>query len=76
MWPIEGLPFLLKCFGFLLPFALPVAAFRELLVKDSPITDTTVILAFVVMFMWIVVQLFLCYWFIKDKDYNAKKTKK
>ena len=76
MWPIEGLPFLLKCIGYVFPFALPVTAFRNILIKDSTICDQSVYLAFAIMSIWIIAQLFLGHFFIRDKEGSKRKDKK
>lgn len=76
IWPIEALPIALKCVGYLLPFALTVTAFRNVLTKNSTIHDQTVLLAFLVLSTWIAGQIILCLWFIREKDENKIKSKK
>lgn len=68
MWPFEGIPVFLQHIGRLMPFALASTAFRSILFKDSTITDPTVYGAFVVLSVWIIAQLALCFWFVREKD--------
>lgn len=73
MWPFEALPFYFKYIGYVLPFTLPTAAFRSILAKDSKIFDSSIYLAFVTLLTWIGVQVFLSFWFIREKNVGEKK---
>lgn len=67
MWPIEGIPFLLKMVGYTLPFALPVAAFRSIFFKASRISEPVVYSAITLLSVWIAVELLLCFCLINRK---------
>lgn len=75
-WPIEGLPLMLKYFGYILPPAIPTIALRNILTKDSTMADRSVIRAFIHQSMWIIVPLFLCNWLIRKNCDNKSKTRK
>lgn len=76
MWPIEGVPIVLRMIGYILPVAFPVSAFRNVLTKDSTIYDQSVYLAFLVMSGWIVTHLLLALLIIREDDDLKTKKKK
>lgn len=76
MWPFEALPIYLQYVGKSFPFAYPIIAFRNILVKDSTICDPSVYMAFLVTSVWIVVQLALSCWFVRDKAKRKVKDSK
>lgn len=76
MWPFEALPTALQYVGKALPFSYPISAFRNVLVKDASICDSSVYLAFLVTSIWFVGQLCLCCWFVREKENGKIKDKK
>lgn len=67
LWPLEGMPYFLKHFSYLLPFTLPSRAVRNVLSKGWPIFDKSVIIGYGVTIAWIGVFTFLCLLFLKIK---------
>jgi hypothetical protein len=61
------MPLALQYIGYVFPFALPTTAFRAIIVKDLTIYNPTVYMAFLILSLWCVVQLALCFWFVQDK---------
>lgn len=73
MWPFEALPIYFQYIGYVFPFTLPTAAFRNILAKDSSVFDSTVYLAFITLSTWIAVQVFFSFWCIREKNEIEKK---
>lgn len=73
MWPLQGMPKILQLIGCILPFGLPVSAFRAIYFKNATICDPTVYMAFVVLAFWVFVLIFLCVVIItKSEKYKNK----
>lgn len=73
MWPLEGMPKFLQIIGCILPFGLPVSAFRAIYFKNSTICDPTVYLAFMVLTFWVFALIFLSVVIImKSEKYRNK----
>ncbi|XP_055325391.1 ABC transporter G family member 23 [Sitodiplosis mosellana] len=60
LWPLEGMPQLLRDFALLLPFTIPTISVRNILSKGMPITNPNVYSGFIVIFLWIAGFFFLC----------------
>lgn len=73
MWPFEALPTFLQVIGYIFPFALPTAAFRNIMIKDANVDEPTVYLAFLTLTSWIAVELVLCFWLISEKNHRKRK---
>lgn len=67
IWPFESIPRGLQFVGRILPFHFSSTAFKNILFKNSGILEPNVIMAFVVLSCWIVVELSLCIWFTRQK---------
>lgn len=67
MWPFEGVPTILQFVGYVFPFALPITAFRSILVKDLSICNPTVYYSILVLSAWVVLPLCVCFWCIRER---------
>lgn len=61
MWPIEGMPDILRIFSYGLPFTLPAISLRDLMEKGTPITNPTIYSGFLISIAWIIGALILCF---------------
>lgn len=68
MWPIQGLPTILRYIGYIFPFSFSTSAFRSILEKNVTICDHDVHMAFFVMTLWIIGPLCLCFWLLKKQE--------
>uniref|UniRef100_A0A336MEP9 CSON012244 protein n=1 Tax=Culicoides sonorensis TaxID=179676 RepID=A0A336MEP9_CULSO len=60
MWPLEGMPEILRYFAYLLPFTIPSISVRNVLTKGWSFTHPTVLMGYVTTLSWIVGLLLLC----------------
>jgi hypothetical protein len=61
------MPAVLQHVAYILPFAKPVDAFRNILSKDSDFSDSTVRTAFLIQACWIAGPLALSFWLLREK---------
>lgn len=54
MWPVEGMPDVLRQFSYALPFTLPILAVRDIIFKGLTILHFSVFAAFGVTIAYIV----------------------
>lgn len=73
MWPLEGIPLVLRCIGYLLPFTLPSRTFLSLMFHELSFTDATIYLGFMIVLGWIVIELAICIWLSWPKAEEKKK---
>lgn len=72
-WPLEGVPKVLKYFGYALPFTFPSRAFMNIMFSDVPASDNPVVgLGFSVISVWVLVGLFVCFWFSRSSGVKKK----
>ncbi|CAH2256261.1 jg22621 [Pararge aegeria aegeria] len=61
LWPIEGMPNVLRLISFALPFTIPAKSLRDLMEKGSPFTNPDIYGGFLITIAWIVGTLALCF---------------
>lgn len=59
IWPIEGMPMGLRLFAQCLPFTLSSVALRNIIFKGYEFTEKSIVGAFIVTIMWLLIFLFL-----------------
>jgi hypothetical protein len=65
LWPLEGMALILKYFGILLPFTMPVVTFRKILVRDLDFHDGSFQYSILNLSIWIVVETLIAIKLIK-----------
>lgn len=60
IWPLEGMPNILRLVAFVLPFTEPAKSLRHMMEKGSTIMDPDVYYGFIITMAWIVGALALC----------------
>ncbi|XP_023938572.1 ABC transporter G family member 23 [Bicyclus anynana] len=61
LWPIEGMPNVLRLISFALPFTLPAKSLRDLMEKGIPFTNPDIYGGFLITIGWIIGTLALCF---------------
>ncbi|GAB0099833.1 ABC transporter G family member 20 [Sergentomyia squamirostris] len=67
LWPLEGMPTILRYIAYTFPFTIPSLAVRNILTKGWSITHSQVANGFGVVIVWIVVLFILCIMGLKMK---------
>ncbi|XP_055688091.1 ABC transporter G family member 23 [Lutzomyia longipalpis] len=67
LWPLEGMPTILRYIAYTFPFTIPSLAVRNILSKGWSITHAQVANGFGVVILWIVVLFILCIMGLKMK---------
>lgn len=60
LWPLEGMPNILRQFALIFPFTLPTISVRNIIAKGWTITHPQVYGGFIVIFIWIIGLFLLC----------------
>lgn len=67
MWPIEGMPVIMRKIAYALPFAYPVEAYRSISMKGWSITSPIVIYGYMICIGWSIIYILLTFYFLKRK---------
>lgn len=68
LWPVEGMPKVLRWFSLALPLTKPGISIRDVLEKGSSIDEPEVYLGFIVMGAWIAILVSFCMVYLKAKS--------
>ena len=67
IWPVEGMPWLLRWISLILPLTMPGISLRAVMEKGSSIVDPEVYSGFLVVLAWIVSFVAFCLYQLKSK---------
>lgn len=67
VWPLEGMPKVLRWMSYTTPTTLPALSLRGTIYKGKSISDSEVYLGFLVNLGWIITYLFVTVWGVKRK---------
>lgn len=60
LWPLEGMPYILRKFALVLPFTIPTISVRNIMSKGWSITHYQVYIGYIVISVWIIILFTLC----------------
>jgi ABC-type uncharacterized transport system permease subunit len=72
LWPIEGLPAVLRFIGYFFPFSFAVRGLRNVIVKNATIFDFYVLMALLVQTIWILSCLSFAFWVLGKQERRKK----
>jgi ABC-type multidrug transport system permease subunit len=67
IWPIEGMPFILRYISLCLPLTLATSSLRSMLIRGWGILEETVYMGFIATIIWIAIFLILTMFALKFK---------
>ena len=68
IWPLEGMPNIIRKISYFLPQTLPIIAFRDIILKGWGLTHFHVYIGFLCSIAWILIFLLLAYIAMKIRD--------
>ncbi|KAG5674742.1 hypothetical protein PVAND_004693 [Polypedilum vanderplanki] len=70
IWPVEGMPIVLRIISYAMPTTIPSRAMREVIEKKYTLTHPNVLLAFGNLFAWFFITLYLGISAVKRSKYS------
>ncbi|XP_070503556.1 ABC transporter G family member 23-like [Chironomus tepperi] len=61
IWPLEGVVYYLRYFSYLLPFTMPSLALTGIMYKGYTIKHSAVFMSYLILVIWILGGLFICF---------------
>ena len=68
IWPLEGMPNIIRVISYFLPQTLPIIAFRDIILKGWGLRYFHVYIGFLCSIAWILIFLLLAYIAMKIRD--------
>ncbi|KAL0122970.1 hypothetical protein PUN28_007554 [Cardiocondyla obscurior] len=68
IWPVEGMPKVLRFFSYMLPTTLPSISLRGIIYKGSSISDSEVYFGFLISLGWILLYLIVTIFGVRSKS--------